>query len=189
MAQEKPTSLRILQTSKKKSASPFMFGLVGFMTGVGVTLMGFFLVLQPSMGSSSAHSQAEEVVVPITPNPPSLRQDVETPARSETAHVTTTTGDEADTEIAQPKDSELSKLFSHTPAAAPVQRVSPFDQSLHATPKTATSPKPAAQATPKKANTAEPKTNHDVAAPVTKPTTDSTAEPSTAAQAKPAEAS
>ncbi|WEH97492.1 hypothetical protein PYR76_14505 [Acinetobacter soli] len=120
------------------------------MTGVGVTLMGFFLVLQPSMGSSSAHSQAEEVVVPITPNPPSLRQDVETPARSETAHVTTTTGDEADTEIAQPKDSELSKLFSHTPAAAPVQRVSPFDQSLHATPKTATSPKPAAQATPKK---------------------------------------
>ncbi len=92
-----------------------MFGLVGFMTGVGVTLMGFFLVLQPSMGSSSAHSQADEVVVPITPNPPSLRQDVETPARSETAHVTTTTGDEADTEIAQPKDSELSKLFRIVP--------------------------------------------------------------------------
>ena len=92
-----------------------MFGLVGFMTGVGVTLMGFFLVLQPSMGSSSAHSQADEVVVPITPNPPSLRQDVETPARSETAHVTATTGDEADTEIAQPKDSELSKLFRIPP--------------------------------------------------------------------------
>lgn len=159
MAQEKPTSLRILQAPKKKSASPLLFGLVGFVTGVGVTLMAFFIIFQPSINVAVSEQQIPHVLEASTN--PVQHAPSGTHSATETSHPHSVSlsneTDESEATIQQPKDSELSKLFSHTPTGIAAQRNSSSDSSQKPQPKSAINKTPSSVDSPNTAkNFADP---------------------------------
>ncbi|MCP8592615.1 hypothetical protein NMF05_19395, partial [Acinetobacter baumannii] len=47
MAQEKPTSIRVLQSNKKKSRSPVIYIIIGIIAGVFVSISLFLFASQP----------------------------------------------------------------------------------------------------------------------------------------------
>ncbi len=47
MAQEKPTSIRVLQSNKKKSRSPVIYIIIGIIAGVFVSISLFLFLSQP----------------------------------------------------------------------------------------------------------------------------------------------
>lgn len=141
MAQEKPTSLRILQTPKKKSVSPLLFSLVGFVTGVGVTLIAFFIIFQPSINvATTSEQQTPHVLEAITTDPAPHNASGSHPA-TETGHAHSLSSsnetDESEATIQQPKESELSQLFSHTPTGVAAQRNSSLEHNPKPQPKAA----------------------------------------------------
>lgn len=129
MTQERATSLRILQTNKKKTLSPVIYILIGFISGVIFTSLIFFVFV---MGSNSAdiampqQQQAIEENPTVLPNAKATTQNTDEVATIQ--HETTEPVEENN--IAQPGSNDLSKFFQRTPpAAAPApsgQQVSPF---------------------------------------------------------------
>lgn len=149
MIQEKPTSLRILQPSKKNSLPPALYILIGFILGIlfsGIAMLFLFRdssapavvessekAFTQSNSSLAAHTAHAESAPTLLVTQEQMQATEEEPASAN------------DNDFIQPKESELSKLFTPppvTPTATP-PRVSPFEhkaaevKNLHTIPKTA----------------------------------------------------
>lgn len=129
MAQEKPTSIRVLQSNKKKPKSPILYIVIGVIAGVFVSISLFLFLSQPHSSESAAiesKSTEEQILNQETAhssdeqNQVAVSQDNETDSMSRDG-------------FEQPKDNELSNIFKpaqHKPATVNQQRVSPFDEQL-----------------------------------------------------------
>ena len=128
MTQERATSLRILQTNKKKTLSPVIYILIGFISGVIFTSLIFFVFVMGSNSADTAMSQQQQAIEEnptVLPNAKATAQNTDEVATIQ--HETTEPVEENN--IAQPGSNDLSKFFQRTPAAAPApsgQQVSPF---------------------------------------------------------------
>ncbi|EXB84280.1 MULTISPECIES: DUF4064 domain-containing protein [Acinetobacter] len=155
MIQEKPTSLRILQPSKKNSLSPALYILIGFILGIlfsGIAMLFLFRdssapavvessekAFTQSNSSLAAHTAHAESAPTLLVTQEQIQATEEEPASAND------NDNDNDNDFIQPKESELSKLFTPppvTPTATP-PRVSPFEhkaaevKNLHTIPKTA----------------------------------------------------
>lgn len=129
MAQEKPTSIRVLQSNKKKPKSPILYIVIGVIAGVFVSISLFLFLSQPYSSESAAiesKSTEEQTLNQETvhssdeQNQVAVSQDNETDSMSRDG-------------FEQPKDNELSNIFKpvpHKSATTTEQRVSPFDEQL-----------------------------------------------------------
>jgi len=129
MAQEKPTSIRVLQSNKKKPKSPILYIVIGVIAGVFVSISLFLFLSQPYSSESAeieSKSTEEQILNQETAhssdeqNQVAVSQDNETDSMSRDG-------------FEQPKDNELSNIFKpaqHKPATVNQQRVSPFDEQL-----------------------------------------------------------
>ncbi|EOQ62656.1 hypothetical protein F935_01745 [Acinetobacter calcoaceticus ANC 3811] len=129
MAQEKPTSIRVLQSNKKKPKSPILYIVIGVIAGVFVSISLFLFLSQPHSSESTAiesKSTEEQILNQETAhsaeeqNQVAVSQDNETDSMSRDG-------------FEQPKDNELSNIFKpaqHKPTTVNQQRVSPFDEQL-----------------------------------------------------------
>ncbi|MBI1448196.1 hypothetical protein [Acinetobacter sp. AC1-2] len=174
MAQEKPTSIRVLQSNKKKPKSPILYIVIGVIAGVFVSISLFLFLSQPHSSESAAiesKSTEEQTLNQETvhssdeQNQVAVSQDNETDSMSRDG-------------FEQPKDNELSNIFKpaqHKPATVNQQRVSPFDEQLTGEKKVQTVPQLQTGA----AKTAQPKVQPAQQKPVSKP------QQQQAAQAKP----
>ncbi|MCH7389166.1 hypothetical protein [Acinetobacter dispersus] len=129
MTQEKATSLRILQSNKKKTLSPVIYILIGFISGVIFTSLIFFVFVMGSNSADTAMLQQQQAIEEnptVLPNAKATAQNTDEVATIQ--HETTEPVEENN--IAQPGSNDLSKFFQRTPpAAAPApsgQQVSPF---------------------------------------------------------------
>ncbi|WP_347018526.1 hypothetical protein [Acinetobacter calcoaceticus] len=174
MAQEKPTSIRVLQSNKKKPKSPILYIVIGVIAGVFVSISLFLFLSQPHSSESTAiesKSTEEQILNQETAhssdeqNQVAVSQDNETDSMSRDG-------------FEQPKDNELSNIFKpaqHKPATVNQQRVSPFDEQLTGEKKVQVVPQLQTGA----AKTAQPKVQPAQQKPVSKP------QQQQAAQAKP----
>ncbi|MDP9802821.1 hypothetical protein [Acinetobacter calcoaceticus] len=174
MAQEKPTSIRVLQSNKKKPKSPILYIVIGVIAGVFVSISLFLFLSQPYSSESAAiesKSTEEQILNQETAhssdeqNQVAVSQDNETDSMSRDG-------------FEQPKDNELSNIFKpaqHKPATTNEQRVSPFDEQLTGEKKVQVVP----QLQTGVAKTAQPKVQLAQQKPVSKP------QQQQAAQAKP----
>jgi len=174
MAQEKPTSIRVLQSNKKKPKSPILYIVVGVIAGVFVSISLFLFLSQPYSSESAAiesKSTEEQILNQETAhssdeqNQVAVSQDNETDSMSRDG-------------FEQPKDNELSNIFKpaqHKPATVNQQRVSPFDEQLTGEKKVQVMP----QLQTGVAKTTQPKVQPAQQKPVSKP------QQQQAAQAKP----
>ncbi len=129
MAQEKPTSIRVLQSNKKKPKSPVLYIVIGVIAGVFVSISLFLFLSQPNSPESAAiESKSTEEQI--------LNQDA-VYSSDEQNQVVVSQDNETDSMsrdgFEQPKDNELSNIFKpvpHKAVATNEQRVSPFDEQL-----------------------------------------------------------
>ncbi len=151
MIQEKPTSLRILQPSKKNSLSPALYILIGFILGIlfsGIAMLFLFRDSSaPAVVESSekAFTQSNSSLAAHTAHAGSAPTLLVTQEQIQATEEEPASANDNDNDFIQPKESELSKLFTPppvTPTATP-PRVSPFEhkaaevKNLHTIPKTA----------------------------------------------------
>ncbi|MEN8406284.1 hypothetical protein [Acinetobacter seifertii] len=130
MAQEKPTSIRVLQSNKKKSRSPVIYIIIGIIAGVFVSISLFLFLSQPY---SSEPTIVENKSTQDQERDPVLMT-------SSSTHEQATNGQQEQTDpmshdgFEQPKENELSSIFKPAPhknvAPTTQQRVSPFDAQL-----------------------------------------------------------
>ena len=163
MAQEKPTSIRVLQSNKKKPKSPILYIVIGVIAGVFVSISLFLFLSQPHSSESIAiesKSTEEQILNQETAhssdeqNQVAVSQDNETDSMSRDG-------------FEQPKDNELSNIFKpaqHKPVTVNQQRVSPFDEQLTGEKKVQVVP----QLQTSVAKTAQPKVQPAQQKPVTK---------------------
>ncbi|MDQ9947767.1 hypothetical protein RFW85_00170 [Acinetobacter sp. 12966] len=164
MAQEKPTSIRVLQSNKKKPKSPVLYIVIGVIAGVFVSISLFLFLSQPSSPESAAiESKSTEEQI--------LNQDA-VDSSDEQNQVAVSQDNETDSMsrdgFEQPKDNELSNIFKpvpHKAVATNEQRVSPFDEQLTGEKKVHVVPKLQTGA----AKTAQPKIQPAQQKPVSKP--------------------
>ncbi len=151
MIQEKPTSLRILQPSKKNSLPPALYILIGFILGIlfsGIAMLFLFRDSSaPAVVESSekAFTQSNSSLAAHTAHAESAPTLLVTQEQIQATEEEPASANDNDNDFIQPKESELSKLFTPppvTPTATP-PRVSPFEhkaaevKNLHTIPKTA----------------------------------------------------
>ncbi|MEF9956409.1 MAG: hypothetical protein RSA22_04210 [Acinetobacter sp.] len=124
MIQERTTSLRILQTTKKKTLSPAIYLLIGFFSGVLVTGLLFLIFFK---GQSSQNIEPTQMVEQDAALPADTKSNIKIaedikPVRHETPET------EEDTNIAQPESNDLNKFFQRTKAEPTHagQHTSPF---------------------------------------------------------------
>lgn len=164
MAQEKPTSIRVLQSNKKKPKSPVLYIVIGVIAGVFVSISLFLFLSQPNSPESAAiESKSTEEQI--------LNQDA-VHSSDEQNQVVVSQDNETDSMsrdgFEQPKDNELSNIFKpvpHKTVAANEQRVSPFDEQLTGEKKVQVVPQLQAGA----AKAAQPKIQPAQQKPVSKP--------------------
>ncbi|MBJ6351481.1 MULTISPECIES: hypothetical protein [unclassified Acinetobacter] len=164
MAQEKPTSIRVLQSNKKKPKSPVLYIVIGVIAGVFVSISLFLFLSQPNSPESTAiESKSTEEQV--------LNQDV-VHSSDEQNQVAVSQDNETDSMsrdgFEQPKDNELSNIFKpvpHKPVTTNEQRVSPFDEQLTGEKKVQVVPQLQTSA----AKTVQPKIQPAQQKPVSKP--------------------
>ncbi|MCU4413328.1 hypothetical protein KTH71_04625 [Acinetobacter sp. WU_MDCI_Axc73] len=128
MAQDKPTSIRILQNHKKKTLPPTVLVLGGFLAGILVSIFVFMMFIK----SSNIHENTNlsiDVTSAADDHTEITQQTINAEhtadhSHSKQEHASALHESDDDETIQQPKDSDLSKLFQHAPAAA---RVSPFE--------------------------------------------------------------
>ncbi|ENW80524.1 hypothetical protein F909_01810 [Acinetobacter sp. ANC 3929] len=135
MTQERTTSLRILQTNKKKTLSPVIYIIIGFISGVLFTSLIFFVFVMGSNPADTAMPQQEQTIEEnptVMPNAKATTHNTDEVATIQ--HETTEPVEENN--IAQPGSNDLNKFFQRTPAApAPSgQQVSPFANEPNAKP-------------------------------------------------------
>lgn len=129
MAQEKPTSIRVLQSNKKKPKSPVLYIVIGVIAVVFVSISLFLFLSQPNSPESAAiESKSTEEQI--------LNQDA-VHSSDEQNQVVVSQDNETDSMsrdgFEKPKDNELSNIFKpvpHKAVATNEQRVSPFDEQL-----------------------------------------------------------
>jgi len=135
MIQEKPTSLRILQPSKKNSLSPALYILIGFILGIlfsGIAMLFLFRDSSaPAVVESSekAFTQSNSSLAAHTAHAESAPTLLVTQEQIQATEEEPASANDNDNDFIQPKESELSKLFTPppvTPTATP-PRVSPFE--------------------------------------------------------------
>ena len=176
MANEKQTSLRILQSNKPKSPSPLLYSLGGFVAGVVVTGLAGYAYFYAGQPSTTLAESTQAMAAPAA-TPSELPAELEELKNQMTDH--SGSFDELEdvqaehpVEFQQPNDGDLSKIFAHQPAKVAAQpapnqaRVAPnFPQDIASAPaataKQPPAPKPAPA--PAKAGPAKP------AAPVVVP--------------------
>ncbi|MBR7717209.1 hypothetical protein [Acinetobacter nosocomialis] len=129
MAQEKPTSIRVLQSNKKKSRSPVIYIIIGIIAGVFVSISLFLFLSQPY--------SSDPTTVESKSNQDQERDPVLMTNSSTHGQVAVDQQEQADPMshdgFEQPKENELSGIFKPAPhknAAPTQQRVSPFDAQL-----------------------------------------------------------
>ena len=130
MIQERPTSLRILQTNKKKSLSPVIYVFVGFILGIISSLFIFFVLFQTQSNTlTESPEQIEELSIQA-PNTQTSTENINNVI--ELTQNENTESDE-DSNFAQPQSSDLNKFFQHstTTSADPAHRSSPFANELN----------------------------------------------------------
>lgn len=135
MTQERTTSLRILQTNKKKTLSPVIYIMIGFISGIIFTSLIFFVFAMGSNPTDTAMPQQEQTIEEnptVLPNSKTPTQNTDEVATIE--HETTEPVEENN--IAQPGSNDLSKFFQRTPAAPSpsAQQTSPFANGPNAKP-------------------------------------------------------
>jgi len=129
MAQEKPTSIRVLQSNKKKSRSPVIYIIIGIIAGVFVSISLFLFLSQPY--------SSDPTTVESKSNQDQERDPVLMTNSSTHGQVAADQQEQADPMshdgFEQPKENGLSGIFKPAPhknAAPTQQRVSPFDAQL-----------------------------------------------------------
>ncbi|MCH7313756.1 hypothetical protein [Acinetobacter sp. ANC 3882] len=139
MNQERTTSLRILQTNKKKTLSPVIYIIIGFISGVIFSSLIFFVFVQSSSIADTTRPQQEQTdeeteTNTVLPNAKATTQNTDEVATVQ--HETTDPVEENN--IAQPGSNDLNKFFQRTPpTAAPAptgQHASPFANEPNAKP-------------------------------------------------------
>lgn len=124
MIQEKPTSLRILQSHKKKNIPPAIYLFIGFLSGIIFSLLFFLIFFKEQYADDILKARYTEQDTELTnhskPDLPSSNIPTITP------HETNEVAE--DNNFTQPESNELNKFFQHAthPTAHPEQRVSPF---------------------------------------------------------------
>lgn len=163
MTQERTTSLRILQTNKKKTLSPVIYLLIGFLSGIIFAALFFFIFASESSNPAPSMQQTVEETETVQTATKATVQSNEMEGTSPNHHETTESVE--DNNFAQPGSNDLNKFFQRTPPpAAPAangQHVSPFANEPNAKPTTVTSVK----VPHSKNETAAPATNKVVAKP------------------------
>ncbi|MBJ9721218.1 hypothetical protein I5515_05330 [Acinetobacter calcoaceticus] len=129
MAQEKPTSIRVLQSNKKKPKSPILYIVIGVIAGVFVSISLFLFLSQPYSSDpttvenkSNQDQEHDQVLMSNSSVHGQVAAD-----QQEQADPVSHEGFE------QPKENELSGIFKPAPhknTAPNQQRVSPFDAQL-----------------------------------------------------------
>ena len=109
MIQERTTSLRILQTTKKKTLSPAIYLFIGFFAGVLVTGLLFLIFFK---GQSSQNIEPAKMVEQDAAIPADTKSNIKAEDIKPVRHETTDT--EEDTNIAQPESNDLNKFFQRT---------------------------------------------------------------------------
>jgi len=129
MAQEKPTSIRVLQSNKKKARSPVIYIVLGIIAGVFVSISLFLFLSQPY--------SSDPTTVENKSNPDQEHDQVLMTNPSVHGQVVTDQQEQPDSMnhegFEQPKENELSGIFKPAPHKATTtsqQRVSPFDAQL-----------------------------------------------------------
>lgn len=127
MIQEKPTSLRLLQTNKKKSLSPIVYVLIGFISGIACTLLigfVFFMTQQKSKTEvDNVQTEQEHSALPVETQKESSKEIAVTSTHDDAM------GAEEDNNLVQPGSNDLNKFFQHAPTVPTTQteqRSSPF---------------------------------------------------------------
>ncbi|NIE96052.1 hypothetical protein F3J02_06110 [Acinetobacter sp. Tr-809] len=129
MTQERATSIRILQSNKKKTLSPVIYLLIGFLSGIIFAALIFFLFATDSSPSDTVAPQQEQALEDN--NRVQTHSKVTAQVSEETAagHHETAESVE-DNNFTQPGSNDLNKFFQRTaPPAAPApagQHISPF---------------------------------------------------------------
>lgn len=109
MIQERTTSLRLLQTTKKKTLSPVIYLLIGFFSGVLVTGLLFLIFFK---GQSSQNIEPAKMVEQDAAIPADTKSNIKAEDIKPVRHETTDT--EEDTNIVQPESNDLNKFFQRT---------------------------------------------------------------------------
>jgi hypothetical protein len=109
MIQERTTSLRILQTNKKKTLSPAIYLLIGFFSGILVTGLLFLIFFK---GQSSQNIEPAKMVEQDAAIPADTKSNIKAEDIKPVRHETTDT--EEDTNIVQPESNDLNKFFQRT---------------------------------------------------------------------------
>ncbi|RZF55669.1 hypothetical protein EXE30_02355 [Acinetobacter halotolerans] len=124
MIQERPTSLRILQTNKKKNLSPVIYLFIGFLSGIIFSLLIFFIFFK---GQSHQEIQESQQTEELLPSPTNVQQDSQNAQVIEYVPQESNESEE-DSNFTQPESSDLNKFFQHavTPPVNTAQRASPF---------------------------------------------------------------
>lgn len=158
MANEKQTSLRILQSNKPKSPSPLLYSLGGFVAGLVVTGLAGYAYFYAGQPSTTLAESTQAMAAPAV-TPSELPAELEELKNQMTDHSGSfeeleDVQTEHPVEFQQPNDGELSKIFAHQPAKVAAQpapsqaRVAPnFPQEMASAPaataKQPPAPKPA----------------------------------------------
>lgn len=158
MANEKQTSLRILQSNKPKSPSPLLYSLGGFVAGLVVTGLAGYAYFYAGQPSTTLAESTQAMAAPAV-TPSELPAELEELKNQMTDHSSSfeeleDVQTEHPVEFQQPNDGELSKIFAHQPAKVAAQpapsqaRVAPnFPQEMASAPaataKQPPAPKPA----------------------------------------------
>ncbi|KJV44476.1 hypothetical protein CAP42_01780 [Acinetobacter indicus] len=162
MANEKQTSLRILQSNKPKSPSPLLYSLGGFVAGLVVTGLAGYAYFYAGQPSTTLAESTQAMAAPAV-TPSELPAELEELKNQMTDHSGSfeeleDVQTEHPVEFQQPNDGELSKIFAHQPAKVAAQpapsqaRVAPnFPQEMASAPAaTAKQPPAPAKAVPAK---------------------------------------
>ncbi len=162
MANEKQTSLRILQSNKPKSPSPLLYSLGGFVAGLVVTGLAGYAYFYAGQPSTTLAESTQAMAAPAV-TPSKLPAELEELKNQMTDHSGSfeeleDVQTEHPVEFQQPNDGELSKIFAHQPAKVAAQpapsqaRVAPnFPQEMASAPAaTAKQPPAPAKAVPAK---------------------------------------
>lgn len=159
MANEKQTSLRILQSNKPKSPSPLLYSLGGFVAGVVVTGLAGYAYFYAGQPSTTLAESTQAMAAPaVTPSElPTELEELKNQMtdRSDSFEELEDVQTEHPVEFQQPNDGDLSKIFAHQPAKVAAQpapnqaRVAPnFPQEMAGAPAATAKQPPVQKAVP-----------------------------------------
>lgn len=115
MVQKKPKSLRILKSNKSASTSPVFYFLGGLVVGAICSTLFYFCFLPLMTAKDVTCTQAVNVSASVIHEP-------NTKSQNQNTNVDNSNSAEAEVITQQPKEAELSKVFTHAPPAKTPQQ-------------------------------------------------------------------